>query len=105
MAQFVEYYEIKEAGVYNYYFMPIDADAKNKENFDLHSRRIWKVNIKTNRVVELKNPQKLPALNKAELLKIQLMASPVPFNEYYLRLEEVKRYRESHQTEEPPSLD
>jgi hypothetical protein len=32
-------------------------------------------------------------------------AKPVPYDDYYLRLEEVKRYREQHSSEESSTLD
>lgn len=99
MSLFIEYYEVKTREGYEYYFMPMDEDAKNKENFDSRSHRIWKFNTRSNRITEIYNIREhKPQVNRAEFLKIQLLAKPVPYDDYYLRLEEVKRYRE--QTDE-----
>lgn len=106
MSLFIEYYEVKTREGYEYYFMPVDTDAKNKENFDSRSHRIWKFNTRNNRITEIKNIREhKPQVNRAEFLKIQLMAKPVPWDEYYLRLEEVKRYREQHSSKESSSVD
>jgi hypothetical protein len=92
---FIEYYEVKTREGYEYYFMPMDADAKHKENLDGRSHRIWKFNARSNRITEIKNIREhnLP-VNRAEFLKIQLMASPVSWDENYLFLQRVKEHRE-----------
>lgn len=106
MSRYIEYYEVKTRNGYEYYFMPVDADAKNKQNFDGQSHRIWKFDTKTNRTQTIKNIREhKPEANRAEFMKIQLMASAVPYDEYYLRLEEVKRHREQHQTEKSSTVD
>lgn len=106
MSLYIEYYEVKTREGYEYYFMPINDDATNKENLDSRSHRIWKFNIRSNRITEIKNIRKdKPQVNRAEFFKIQLMAKPVPYSEYYLRLEEVKKYREQHSSKESPDLD
>jgi hypothetical protein len=75
--------------------MPVDADAKNKENLDNRSTRVWRFNTRTNRIKTIMDRSKNQApVDLAEFFKIQLMAKPVPYNEYYLRLEEVKQYRD-----------
>jgi hypothetical protein len=97
MSLFIEYYEVKTREGYEYYFMPVDADAKNKENLDGRSHRIWKFNTRSNRITEIKNIRKdKPQVNRAEFLKIQLMASPVPWDENYLFLQRVKEHREQN---------
>lgn len=106
MSLYIEYYEVKTANGYEYYFMPIDKDAKNKENLDSRSHRIWKVNSKTNRFEEILNRRKDRAqVTKLELFTIQLSAKPVPYDDYYLRLEEAKRRREQHSSEKSSTLD
>jgi hypothetical protein len=86
--------------------MPVDADAKNKENLDNRSTRVWRFNTRTNRIETVLDRSKgLPEPNRAEFLKIQLMAKPVPYDEYYLRLEEVKRHREQREAEESSTVD
>jgi hypothetical protein len=93
---YIEYYEVGN----EYWFMPVDVDAKNKENYDNRSKRIWRFNTRTNRIETVMDRSKgLPEPNRAEFLKIQLMAKPVPYDEYYLKLEEVKRYREQREAE------
>lgn len=104
-ARFTEYYEVKTASGYEYYFMPLDRDALNKHNFDSDSDRIWKVDNHTNRFLEIKNKHKRPPVTKIELFTIQLSAKPVPYDEYYLRLEEVKRSREQREAEKSSNLD
>ena len=105
-ARWIEYYEIKTASGYEYYFMPLDADAKHKENLDNRCHRIWKVNSKTNRFEEILNRRKDRAqVTKLELFTIQLSAKPVPFDDYYLRLEEARRYREQREAEKSSTLD
>ena len=91
MSLYIEYYEVGN----EYWFMPVDSDAKNKENYDNRSKRIWRFNTRTNCIETILDRSKgLPEPNRAEFLKIQLLAKPVPYDEYYLRLEEVKQYRE-----------
>ncbi len=105
MTLFIEYYEVKTRNGYEYYFMPVDSDAKNKENFDSRCHRIWKFNTKNNRIIEIYNiRENKPQVNRAEFLKIQLLANPVPYSDYYIRLEEVKRYREQRKAEESDTL-
>lgn len=106
MSLFIEYYEVKTRKGYEYYFMPYDRDAKNKENMDGRSHRIWRFNTRTNRFTEILNRREnKPQVNRAEFLKIQLLAEPVPWDENYLFLEEVKRQREQRETEESPTVD
>jgi len=106
MSLWIEYYEVQTNTGYEYWFMPINPDAKHKENLDNRSSRIWKVNTKTNRFKEILNRRKdSNPVTKLELFTIQLTAKPVPYSEYYLRLEEVKRYSEQHQTEESSTVD
>lgn len=85
MARYIEYYEIKTSAGYEYYFMPLDHDSKNKENLDNKSSRIWKFDTKTNRnKIIMDRTKEKNQLTRAELLKIQLKAKPVPYNEFYL---------------------
>lgn len=106
MTRMVEYYEVKTREGYEYYFMPVDTDAKNKENLDRRCHRIWKFNTRSNRITEIYNIREgKPQVNRAEFLKIQLMAKPVPYSEYYLNLEEFKRQREQHSPKESTNLD
>jgi hypothetical protein len=102
MTRYIEYYEVDN----EYWFMPVDADAKNKENYDNRSSRIWKFNTRTNRIETIMDRSKgLPEPNRAEFFKIQLMAKPVPYDEYYLRLQEVIRYREQREAEKSATED
>jgi hypothetical protein len=102
MSLYIEYYEVGN----EYWFMTVDADAKNKENFDNRSTRVWRFNTRTNRIKTIMDRSKDQApVDLAEFFKIQLLAKPVPYDEYYLALEEVKRYREQHQTEESTAED
>ena len=95
MTLYIEYYELVESNETFYYYMPVDADAKNKENLDNRSTRVWRFNTRTNRIQTILDRSKgLPEPNRAEFLKIQLMAKPVPYSEYYLALQEVRQYRE-----------
>jgi len=91
MSLFIEYYEVynKSSDSYDYYFMPVDKDAINKENFDRDSTRIWKVNKKTNRVAVIKDRRKdnPPVMTAEELFAILFTGKPVPYSEYYLRLQ------------------
>jgi hypothetical protein len=99
---YIEYYEVGN----EYWFMPVDSDAKNRENFDNRSRRIWRFNTRTNRIeIVMDRSKGLLEPNRAEFLKIQLIAKPVPYDEYYLKLEEVKRYREQREAEESATED
>jgi len=106
MSRFIEYYEVKTQNGYEYYFMPVDPDAKHKENFDNRSHRIWKFDTKTNRIQTIMDRSKgLPEPDRAEFLKIQLMANSVPYSEYYLRLEEVRQQREQRKTKKSSTVD
>ena len=109
MARYIEYYEVKTQTGYEYYFMPVNPDAKNKENLDSRSYRIWKFDSKTNRFVTVLDRSKptdsVEQVNRAEFLKIQLMAQPVPYSEYYLRLEEVRQQREQRKAEKSSTVD
>ena len=106
MARIVEYYEVKTRNGYEYYSMPVDPDAKNKQNMDGQSHRIWKVDTKTDRITEIKNIREhRPQVTKIEMLTIQLKSKPVPFEDYYLQLQEMKRYREQHKTEKSSTVD
>ena len=106
MSLYIEYYEVKTANGYEYYFMPMNPDAKNKENMDNRSHRIWKFNTRNNRFTEILNRRKgKPQANRAELLKIQLLAKPVPWNENYLFLQRVREERERHKAEGTAILD
>ena len=106
MSRQIEYYEVPTQNGYEYYFMPVNPDAKNKENFDNKSVRIWKFDTKTNRYREVINRREgKPELNRAEFLKIQLMAQPVPYSEHYLRLEEAIKQREQHQAKKSSTVD
>lgn len=108
-SRYIEYYEVVDryAGTTEYYFMPKNRDAENKENFDSRSNRIWEVDNQTERVRWVKNRDRglMAPIDPAELLKIQLVAHPVPYSDYYLRLQEAKQYREQHQAEESSDLD
>lgn len=106
MSRYIEYYEVKTQNGYEYYFMPVDTDAINKENFDNRSTRIWKFDTKTNRIVTIMDRSKdLPELDRAEFFKIQLMAKPAPFQEYYLRVQEIERQREQHKAKKSSTVD
>lgn len=106
MSIFVEYYEVKTQDGYEYYFMPVDTDAKNKENLDRQCHRIWKFNTRSNRITEIYNIREgKPQVNRAEFFKIQLVAKPVAYSEYYLNLEEIKRYREQREAKKSSDLD
>lgn len=106
MSLFIEYYEVKTRDGYEYYFMPVDLDAKNKENLDRQCHRIWKFNTRSNRITEIYNIREhKPQVNRAEFLKIQLMAKPVPYSEYYLDLEKIKRHREQREAKKSSDLD
>lgn len=107
MALYIEYYEVDSGCGYDeYYYMPIDREAKNKKNFDYQSTRIWKVNTRTLRFEEIKNTRKIKTpVTQVELFAIQLQAKPVPYSEDYLYLQEVKRHREQRETKKSDSTD
>lgn len=98
MSRYVEFYEVP-AGLsdYEYYYMPVDADAKNKENFDNRSTRIWKVNKKSLRITTVLDRRKdnPPPLTKSDIMVMKLNSKPVPYSESYLILQEMKQYREA----------
>ncbi len=97
MALFIEFYEVATASGYEYYYMPINDDATNKENLDSRSHRIWKFDTRNDQIREIQNRRKdKPEINRAEFLRIQLMAKPVPYSDYYLHLEKVKKHREQN---------
>jgi hypothetical protein len=99
---YIEYYEVGN----EYWFTPVDSEAKNRENYDNRSKRIWRFNTRTNRIETILDRSKgLPEPNRTEFMKIQLMAKPVPYDEYYLKLEEVKRYREQREAEKSATED
>jgi len=96
VTRYIEYYEVKTKQGYLYYFMPVDADAVNKENLDGRSHRIWKLDINTNRIKEIYNIREgKPQVNRAEFIKIQWMASPVQYSDYYLGMEQARQRREA----------
>lgn len=98
MSMFIEYYEVETLNGYLYYYMPIDINAKNKQNMDRRSHRIWKFNTRTKRFNEIKNVREnKPQLTRSDFLRIQLMASPVPWDEIYLRMEEIKKIKKTHE--------
>jgi len=106
MSRYTEYYEVKTCNGYEYYSMPVDPDAKNKQNMDGQSHRIWKVDTKTDRITEIKNIREHhPQVTKIEMLTIQLKSKPVPFDEYYLRLEEARQGREQCEAKKPSTVD
>jgi len=106
MSRFIEYYEVRTQSGYEYYFMPVNPDAKNKENLDSCSQRIWKLDTKTNRFKEILNRRKDETpVTKINLFTIQLIAKPVPYSEYYLRLEEVRQQRERLETKKSSTVD
>ena len=100
MARFIEYYEVETANNgYRYYFMPLDADAKNKENYDDRSSRIWKLDTKTDRLEAVINRRKdrIGVTNK-ERFTMSIVAEPVPWCDTYLMMEEVRRNREAKES-------
>jgi hypothetical protein len=106
MARYIEYYEVKTQNGYLYYFMPVDVDAVNKENLDSRSHRIWKLDTKTNRIIEVYNIREgKPQVNRAEFMKIQLMASPVQYSDYYLSMEQAKEWREKLMSKKSSTVD
>jgi len=106
VTRYIEYYEVETATGYEYWFMPLNPDAKNKENFDNRSTRIWKVDVKTNRFEEILNRRKdSTPVTKLELFTIQLTANPVPYSEYYLSMEEVRQQREQRKAKKSSAVD
>lgn len=106
MSLFIEYYEVKTREGYEYYYMPINEDAWNKENLDSRCHRIWKFNTRNNRITEIYNIREhKPQLSGVEFLKIQLMASPVPWDENYLFLQHIKERREQREAKKSSDLD
>jgi hypothetical protein len=106
MARYIEYYEVKTQNGYLYYFMPVDVDAVNKENLDSRSHRIWKLDTKTNRIIEVYNIREgKPQVNRAEFMKIQLMANPVQYCDYYLSMEQAKEWREKLMSKKSSTVD
>lgn len=86
--------------------MPVDPDAKNRENLDQRSHRIWKFNTRSNRVTEILNRREgKPQVDRAEFLKIQLVASPVPWDENYLFRQRVKEEYERYKAKKSNSVD
>lgn len=105
MGRFVEYYEAVTPNGYEYYFMPVDSEARKKENFDPRSHRIWKFDTKRLEITELKNIRKdRPQLTRAEFLKIQLIAKPIPYNEWYHTREEMEALREKLEAKKSSDL-
>jgi len=97
-ARYIEYYEVVDVYAANpvteYFFMPKDRHAANKKNMDSASKRIWLFDIERNTFQEIRNVRKdSKPLSKADMLVIQLTATPVPMCEHYLRLEEAKAKR------------
>ena len=106
MTRYIEYYEVKTREGYEYYYMPLNHDAFNKQSLDSRCHRIWKFDTKTNRIHQIYNIREgKPEANRAEFLKIQLMSRPVPYSEYYTSLQEVKEYRERREAEKSATLD
>lgn len=97
MSLYIEYYEVETRDGYEYYFMPINADAKNKKDMDGISVRIWKFDVRRNKFSEIRNRRKdkLQA-SQSDLFKIRLMAMPVSYSEYYLHMQRVERMLDDH---------
>ncbi len=96
---YIEYYEVKTANGYEYYFMPVDTEAKHKENMDSRSHRIWRMNKRTHKFETIKDIRKnAPEMTADELFSILFSGKPVPYDDYYLILEEVKQYREAKES-------
>jgi hypothetical protein len=89
-ARYIEYYEVQDVWKGNvdtleYFYMPVDNDAGNKENIDNKSLHIWRLDTKRDTVIETyarKGQSKL--LTRIQFLKIQLEAKPVPYSQFYL---------------------
>jgi hypothetical protein len=103
--RYIEYYEVTTSAGYEYYFMPYNRDAENRENLDGRSDRIWRFDTVSNRIAEILNRKNKPQINRAEFLKIQLLAAPVPYSDYYLSLEEVRRFREQREAQKSSAVD
>jgi hypothetical protein len=88
--RYIEYYEVRgeilgAPDALEYYYMPMDDDAKNKEDLDHNAVRVWRLDTKRDTVVEIHtNGTPNKPLSKIQLLKIQLVAKPVPYDYYYL---------------------
>ncbi len=88
MSLYIEFYEVKTQDGYEYYFMPVDKDAKNKENLDSRCHRIWKMNKKTFKFETIKDIRKDPPVVTAEeLFSILFTGKPVPYSDYYLLMQ------------------
>jgi hypothetical protein len=90
--RYIEYYEVRDPysatpDALEYYYMPVDDDAENKEDLDYRAVHVWRLDTKRDTVRETHGRSGTPnkPLSKIELLKIQLLAKPVPYSEYYLR--------------------
>lgn len=109
MSLYIEYYEVKTVNGYEYYYMPYDADAKNKENMDSRSHRIWRMNKRTHKFETIKDIRKnAPEMTVDELFSILFSGKSVPYSEYYLHMQEIKRWqeeRERHKTQESSTVD
>ena len=78
-----------------YFFMPIDKEAADKENKDSVSGRIWKFDTFTGRVWYVLNCEKFnkyevhpdehwrEPVNRTEFFTIQLKAEPMPYSNFY----------------------
>ena len=89
--RYIEYYEVSDPysatpDALEYYYMPVDNDAENKENLDYCAAHVWRLDTKRNTVAETHGRASTPhkPLSKIQLLKIQLEAKPVPYSQYYL---------------------
>lgn len=88
MSKFIEFYEVKTRYGYEYYFMPVDNDTKNKQNLDGESHRIWKMNKKSFKFETIKDIRKdPPAVTAEELFSILFTGKPVPYSDYYLSMQ------------------
>ena len=104
MSLFIEYYEVPTANGYEYYFMPYDRDAKNKENMDRRSHRIWRMNKQTHKFKTIKDiRENAPEMTVDELFSIIFSGKPVPWDENYLFLQRVREELEQHQSLYPSS--
>ena len=107
MSLWIEFYEVPTRDGYEYYFMPLDADAKNKENIDNKCTRIWKLHKKSFRTITVLDRRKdnPPVMSGDELFALMFIGKPVPYDEYYLRLQEVKQRREQREAEKSTTVD
>lgn len=96
MARYIEFYEVPESGGYEYYYMPVDSDAKNKVNFDNRSTRIWKVDKKSLRITTVLDRRRdnPPPLTKSDIMVMKLNSKPVPYDDVYVQLQKMKQYQE-----------